>query len=218
MREHAVLRRNIELDTNVIQHREQCVCSFYAIRGRIDADNGVARPKQQSVEDRRRDATRIVSRMIGLQPYRKPAWQADGAAKSRDYRAFRRHHDQILCAAYLCDRGGHLRRNARCKRCERLRRRFVREQKIPESADGQMRDRFEGRAIMPVEDQTRDLVAFVRYDRIVEECRQRQIGERELGCDPLLARVCGEACELVAAPQRRRFRHQRLQIAEGIPR
>ena len=111
----------------------------------------------------------IVGRMVGLQPHREPARQADGVAEARDHAALRRHHHQVLQPADLADRRGHLRREAGRERGEGLRRRRIRQEPVAKSADGEMRDRGEGRAVVAVDDQPRHLVALVRNDGIVEK-------------------------------------------------
>ena len=62
----------------------------HIVAGRVDADHRVAAAVAQSIEDRRRDAARIVGRMVRLQAHRKPARQADRIAKPR--------HDRRLLA------------------------------------------------------------------------------------------------------------------------
>ena len=67
------------------------------------------------------------------------------------------------------------------------RRGLVGQQPVAKAADGQMRDRREGRRVMAVDDEARDLVGLVGNDGLVEERRERQVGERILRGDALLA-------------------------------
>ena len=96
MRQHAALRRDVELAADLVEHRDKLVRALDAVGRRIDADHGVARAEQQPVEDAGGDAARIVGRMVGLQPHRQAAGQADGVAEARHHRALRRHHDEVL--------------------------------------------------------------------------------------------------------------------------
>ena len=121
VRQHAGLRRDVELDPDVVEHRQQTMRALRAVGRGVDADHGVARAEQQAVENARRDAARIVGRMIGLQPHREPAGQADRAAERGHHPAFRRHHHQVLQAADLAHRRRHLRRDAGRERREHLR-------------------------------------------------------------------------------------------------
>ena len=66
MREHAGLRWNVELDPDLLQHREQRMRIVGAVGCRIDADHRVAGAKEEAVQDARGDAARIVGRMIRL--------------------------------------------------------------------------------------------------------------------------------------------------------
>jgi hypothetical protein len=52
-----------------------------------------------SSTDLRRDAARIVGRVVRLQPDGERAGQADRVAEARDHAAFRRDRDQVLHAA-----------------------------------------------------------------------------------------------------------------------
>ena len=102
--------------------------------------------EQQAVENAGRDAARRR---------RSDGWAAAAPTAGRAGRsccgsasppAFRRDHHQVLQAADLADRRRHLRRDAGRERRELRRRRLVRQQPVAEAADGQMRDRREGRA------------------------------------------------------------------------
>ncbi len=53
----------------------------------------------------------IVGRMVGLQPHRQAAGQADRVAERRHHRAFRRHHHEVLQAADLAHGSRHFRRD-----------------------------------------------------------------------------------------------------------
>ena len=44
--------------------------------------HGVAGAEQQAVEDAGGDAARVIGRVVGLQPHREAAGQADGVAEA----------------------------------------------------------------------------------------------------------------------------------------
>ena len=141
-----------------------CARSGLSVAG-IDADDRVAGAEQQAVENAGGDAARIVGRMIGLQPHRQAAGQADGVAKARDHRAFRGHHHQVLQPADLAHRRRHFRRDAGRQRGEGTGvGRLVRQEPVAKTADSEMRDRREGRPVVRVDDQARDFVALVGND------------------------------------------------------
>jgi len=93
---------------------------------------------------------------------------------------------------------------------------LVGQQPIAKAADGEMRDRCKSPLVMGLDDETRHLVGLVRNDVFVQKCRQRQIGERIVRGDPLLAALRRNAGQLIAAAQRRGLAEQRLEIAEHV--
>ncbi len=93
---------------------------------------------------------------------------------------------------------------------------LVGEKPVAKAADGQMRNGRKGRSVMAVDDEPGDLVAFVSDDGLVEERRERQVGERILRGDALLAGLRRDPGELIAAAQRRGLGQQRFEIGERI--
>jgi hypothetical protein len=216
MGEHAALGRNIEFAAYVVEHHEQLVSALRAVSRRIDADHGIARAEQQAVENTGRDTAQVIGWMIGLEPHREPAGQADRVAKSGHDAAFRRDQHQVLEPADLADRRRHFRGQPRRQRRQPLRGRFVGQQPVAKAADCERGYRRKRRLVMGIDDQPRDLVGLVSHDGFIEEGRQRQIGQRELRSDALLAALRCQPGELVAAAQRRRFGEHRLEVAEAV--
>ena len=216
MRQHAALRRNVELDPDLVQHGQQRMRAFRAVGRRVDADDGVSGAQEQAVENARRDAARIVGRMIGLQADRQAAGQAQRIAEFGDHRALRGHHHEVLQTADLAHGGGHLRRDAGRQRGQDRRRRLVRQEPVAEPADGQVGDGRKRGPVVRVDDKARDLVGLVGNDVVVQEGRQRQIGEGILRRDSLFAGLGRDAGQLVAAAQRRGLGQQRLEITESV--
>ena len=156
--------------------------------------------------------------MVGLEARRQPAGKPDGVAEARDHPAFRGDDHEVLVAHDLGDRGGHLRRDAGRERGERRGGGALAEQPVAEAADGEMGDRREGAGVVGVDDEARDLVVLVRDDRLVEEMRERQVGERHLRRHAFGGGRGGDAGEAIARARRRRLGEQGLQIGEGVPR
>ena len=69
----------------------------------------VARTVQQPVQHGNGDATRVVGRVVRLQPARQPPLQPDRVAEGRHHQAFPRHGDQVLVPHQLRHRRHHLR-------------------------------------------------------------------------------------------------------------
>src|SRR5262249_19783937 len=126
------------------------------------------------------------------------------------------HHDEVLQAADLADRSRHLRSDTRRQRGKRSRRRFIRQQPIAKSADGQMCNRGESPTVMGVDDEARGRVGLVRNDRLVKKCGEGQIRESILRRDLFLAGLSRNAGQLVAAARRRGLGEERPEIAERI--
>src|SRR5262249_29621608 len=74
----------------------------------------------------------------------------------------------------------------------------------------------EGGLVVTVDDEPGDLIGLVGNHGLRQEGRERQVGERILGGDPLLAGLRRDARELIAAAQRRGFREQRPQVPERV--
>ena len=218
VRQHAGLGRDAVFVDHRIEQMQQPGDLRQVVGGRVDADHRVAAAVEQAVEQGGGDAGGIVGRVVRLQPRRQPPGQADGVAKARDHAALARDDDQILHAHQLADRGDHLRRQPRRERGERAGIGLRRQQPVAEITDRQVRDRREGRGIVAVEDQARDLVILVRDHGLVQEGRERQLGERVLRGDALLGRFRGEAGEHVAGAQRRGLGEQVLQVREAVAR
>ena len=92
--------------------------------------------------------------------------KADRIPERGDDAALARGQHEILVAHQLRDRGGNFRRDARRQPLQRRRVRLVREQMIAQLAYRHAGDRSERRRVMRVDDQPRDLVVFVRNERL----------------------------------------------------
>ena len=215
MGEHAALRRNIEALADVVEQRQQRRGRLQAVAGRVDADAGVTRAEQQAIEDRRGDACGIVGRVVGLQPGRQPAGQAERVAERRDDTDFARHRDQVLVAHQLRYRSDHF--GGQAGRHGGDLDAIDRQQPFAELPDGHRRDRREGRCIMAVDDQPRDLVGLIRDDEIAEEHRQRQVGEAIACRHPRLGGRSGDPRQHIAGTQWRRRRQQPGEVGEAMP-
>ncbi len=156
--------------------------------------------------------------MVRLDARGQPPGKPDGVAEARDHPAFRGNDDEVLVAADLCDRRGHLRGDAGRRGGERRGGRGIAEQPVAESSDRKVRDRREGGGIMGVDDEARHLVVLIGDDRLTEEMREWHVGERHLRCHPLLRGRGGNAGQAVARARRRRLGEQGFQIGEAVAR
>ena len=214
MRQYAGLRRDGIAFAHRVEHGQQRAGRIDAVGGRIDADHRVAGAEQQAIQRGGGDAARIVGRMVGLQPHRQPARQADRVAEARHDAAFRGDGDQVLQPHQLADGRGHFRREAGAQRGQCFR--FGGEQEFAEVADGKRGDRSERRRIVAVDDQPCNLVGFIWNDRFGEDGRQRHIGQRHLCRDAFGGGGRGEAGERIAGTERRRTRQQGAQVVEDV--
>jgi hypothetical protein len=123
--EHAGLRRNFKARAQIVEHDEHISHAAWAIACGIDADDRVTRSEQQSVNHACCDASKIVRRMVGLEPCRKSAGQANRVAKARHDLSFGGDDHEVLQTAELTDRCDHFRCQPRRDRDENLGRRRV---------------------------------------------------------------------------------------------
>ena len=184
----------------------------------VDADDGVAGAKQETVENARGDGAHIVGRMVGLQPHRQAAGKPDCVAEARHHRALRRHHHQILAGLLiLADRRRHLWRDAGRELGQLLRCGAVGEEPVAQSADGEMGDgRRTPRWSWP---------STMR--RVTSsDCRARRDCSRKLASGTSASANCAatrssparrrDAGERIAAAGRRSFRQQRLEVGKDV--
>ncbi|MNN40308.1 hypothetical protein D3C81_1543790 [compost metagenome] len=154
--------------------------------------------------------------MVRLQPHRQPPRQADGIAKARHHLAFARHRHQVLVAHQLADRGRDLGGDARRDARQRGTVGLVPQQPVAQVADGRGADRGKSGSIVPVDDQSRDFVRFIRHQRLIEELRQGHIGQRQARSHPLLLAGGGDAGERIAGARRAGLGQQRAQVVEDM--
>ncbi len=96
----------------LVEQAEQMSGRGDAVRGGIDADDGVAGAVEDAVDDRGEDACGIVGGVIGLKADGEGAGEADGGTEGRDDAAAAGGQDEVLVAHELGDGGGHLWREA----------------------------------------------------------------------------------------------------------
>ncbi|MNT08885.1 hypothetical protein D3C72_1436430 [compost metagenome] len=200
--QHAGLRGDVEAAAQLVDHAQQRDNGAQVVRSRVDADGGIAAAIEQPVDDRRGNALGIVGRVVGLQPHREPARQPHRAAKARHHLALARHRHQVLVAHQLADRGGHLRGDARRHPRQHGAVGFMQQQPVAQVAHGSGADGGKGRAIVPVQDQARDLVVLVRHQRLGQELLERHLGQRQPRGHPLLLAGRGNARQRVAGTRR----------------
>ena len=185
VREHAALGRDMVSRNEAVQHAEETGDVGQTVRGRVDADDGVAGTVVEAVDGGRQDAFRVVGGMIGLQPCGEAPLQAQRVAESDHDAALGSHADEILEAHNLADRSRHLGSYTGGDGCQGRRVSGVREQPVAELSHGEGGNGCEGLAVMAVHDQPGDFIVFIRNDRLVQETLQRHIGQSHLRADAL---------------------------------
>ena len=200
VREDAGLGGDLVPRPDVVEQVEQFAGDARRVGRGVDADDGVAAAEQQPVEDGGGHPAGVVGGVVGLQAGREPTGQAEGVAEPRHDLDPARHRDEVLVAHELADRGDHLGHQPRRDRREHRggigpRRGF--QQPLPEATDREPRDGRERGAVEGVDDQPADLVGLVRHDQVVQERRQRDVGQRPLRRRPFRRRRCRAAGEVV---------------------
>jgi hypothetical protein len=105
--QHTGLRRHIEAAAQLVHHFDQGANHRRVVRGRVDADDGVAAPIEEPVHDAGRDSPGIIGRVVWLQSGGQPPLEPDGVAEPGDHAALPRHQHQILESHQLRDRCRH---------------------------------------------------------------------------------------------------------------
>lgn len=82
MGEYAALGGDFITSDEPVQQIVEAGYVFQAVRGGVDADDRIARTVVQAVNGRGQDAAGVVRGVVGLQPDRKMAGQADGIPKA----------------------------------------------------------------------------------------------------------------------------------------
>ena len=154
--------------------------------------------------------------MIGLQPHAKVARQANRIAKARHHPALFRHQDQILIAHDLAHCRRHLRRNAGGHLRQHGAVRLLAQQPVAKIADREVRDGLKGGGVVAIDDQARHLVLLVRHQRLLQECLERQVRQRDARRHALFGALRRHLRQIIAGTRRRSLRHQLAQIAKAI--
>ena len=218
MRQHAGLDRQVVVPAKCIEHTQQGGRVGDAVGCGIDADDSVADAVEQPIEDRQRDPARIVCGMVRLQTGGEAPWKAEGRAERGHHPALARDGDEILVAHQLRHARDHFGRQAGRDGCQGGGIGLACEQPIAKIPDGHAGKRREGRCVVAVDDQPRDLVLFVGNEMLGQERLQRQVGQRIAGRDPLCVGASGKAGEFVAGAVRRGRGEKSPQIREAMAR
>jgi hypothetical protein len=216
MSQHAGLGRNVETPPDVVEKARHADVLAHVVGHRVDADDGVPGREQQTVEDARRNAFAVVRRVVRLEARRQAPRQPERIAKAGDDATLRGHRDQVLQSHDLGDGGRHLGGDPGGQRRERRAVGGRREQPFAEPAHGEARDPGKGGRVVAVQDQARHLVRLVRHDGVLEEIRQRHLGERDLRHRPLDFSLCRDPRQDVARAQRRGLGEQLAQRRDDI--
>jgi hypothetical protein len=182
----------------VINQLKQRNHGLGAVGGGINADHRIAAAVEQTVEDRGGDATGIVGRMVGLDARREATRQANGGAKAGHHAALATDGDQVLVPHDFRRGGSHFGSDPGGQGGQDIAGGRIGKQPFAEGAHGEATDGSEGDAIVGVEDQARHFIFLVGDQRFFEEGGQRQIGQAQLGGNPLLGALGGEPGKLVA--------------------
>lgn len=213
--QHAALRRDLEALDHLVEHAQQVAEHLHAVGGRVEPDHRVAGAHEQAVQRGGRHAAQVVGRMVGLQPHREMAGQADGVAKARDHAALARHRDEVLVAHELGYRGHHLRREPGGQRGQRRGVGLFGQQPVAEVADAQVRHRRERLRVVPIDDEPRDVVFFIGNECLGQELLERRLGQHMARRHALLRGGRAHAGEVVARARRARDGHDLLEVFEG---
>ncbi|MNI97541.1 hypothetical protein D3C73_1562050 [compost metagenome] len=69
---------------------------------------------------------------------------------------------------------------------------------------------------MGVDDQSGDLIGFIRDQRFLQEMLERDVGQRHLRGDPFAIVLCGNAGQEVPGARRTGLGHHVLEVVEAV--
>ncbi len=154
--------------------------------------------------------------MIGLQPNRQSARQADRVSEPRHYAALAGHQDEILVSHQLAHGRDHFRRQAAGKRAEHFARRLIAEQPIAKLSHRHPGDRFKSRAVMRIHDEPRHFIDFIRNQRLFHEAARAANRPATLRRHALFVIRSRDPGESIPAARGRRLGQQRRQAIEAV--
>ena len=182
----------------------------------VYADDSVARPVEQAVQDGGRDAAGIVRRVVWLDSDREAPLEADGVAEGGARLDLARGEDEVLGPHDLGHGRGHLRHEAGRDARYVLARRGVGKEPLAEVSDREGRDLSEGGVVQAVDYDSRDFVLLVGQHEFLEEALERDVREGHLRRRALLGGGCGHAGEDIARAPWRGLGEERLEVGKAI--
>ncbi len=105
--QHANLRRSAGAAAEGVEVAQDAADVLHGIHGRVDADEGVARPQRQAPNGKQCDAAQVVGRVVRLQARRQRARRSKKRARLGRVRNLAGDEDEFMHVAQLGDGGGH---------------------------------------------------------------------------------------------------------------
>jgi hypothetical protein len=203
MAEAAMLRGNVELRADRLQHLADADVVLQRVGRRVHADHRVARAMQQAVQRRECDAPAVIGGVVGLVAGGDAALQPDGGAEAGHDADLAGNRDQVLHAHDLRDTAATIsgvRPGARAARASASVSGASSQSRNPPT----VRCATGAKAALSqaVEDQRGDVIAL-DLQHVSGKLGQRQIGQPHLRSQPFDRAVGGKARQLVAAAFRR---------------
>jgi hypothetical protein len=214
--QHAVLGRDRVPLAHRVERREDRRGRRRRVGRRVHADHRVAAAVAQALARRRQDAVDVVGRVVGLDPRRQPARQAQRVVGPHHHLALGGDRHQVEVRHQLAHRRRHLRRQPGRHRAQRRAAGRRLEQPLAELADGQVRDRLVGLVVEVVLDHAGHLVLVVGDDRVGAQLGQRQVGQHRARRDPLDGAARRHPGQVVAALGRVGAAEQLLHRVEAV--
>ena len=185
MGQHAGLGGNFPAVADLVEALQHPGDAFHAVVHRVEAQHGVADAVGQALQQGSHDAVRVIGGVVGLQPGRQGAGQADGGVAVCRDRDFLGRVNQVHVAHELGHGGNHLGSQTPADAPDGGGVVFFVQQPLPQLGHRPVADLGVNFLVDIVLNDAGDLVGLVRHGGVVAQVGQRQIGHHHLGSHPL---------------------------------
>ena len=201
MREHATLRRDVELVHDLVNLVQQAGHILDIVGDRVDADHRVTGTERQAFVNLRDDAFHVIPGVVGLQAATECTGQTDRGIALLDHRHALGAVDEVGVGADLGDAGHDLGSQPLAQKLDVLETRTVAEKIFPELTDGPILELVVGTFIDAILDHPGNHIFLVGDDRIVAQIGDGQLAQHVLGSDALLGRFRCDPSEHIAGAE-----------------
>ena len=201
MREHATLRRDVELVHDLVNLVQQAGHILDIVGNRVDADHRVTGTERQAFVNLRDDAFHVIPGVVGLQAATEGAGQTDRGIALLDHRHALGAVDEVGVGADLGDAGHDLGGQPLAQELNVFKPRAVAEKIFPQFAEGPVPHLLIGTFVDAILNHPGNHIFLIGDDRIVAQIGDGQLAQHVLGSDALLGRFRCDPSEHIAGAE-----------------